>query len=237
VIIVQTTRREGVSYLADTLRSLNYVGSRRKIILSDGPLAEDFARPDDWAVVELPWRGARAAGWSCMDLALSLQAVDLLLMQDDVIACDGGGSTMDRAPVPDNCIATTFYSCQSLPGLQPKALGDPRLIVIGASGTAQALKLPRRSLEYLCARNFHVAPNLQDEPHLFDDALFSFGRQSPWPHVAHLVPNVVRHVGAVSACGTRRPFNQPWAVTGGGEFPADVTKLIVHEVTYAGAGR
>jgi hypothetical protein len=234
LIIVQTTRRQGASYLAGTLSSIGDVGSRKKIIVSDGSLPVGFTRPDDWSIVELPWRGARLTGWACMRTALAANVRDLLLFQDDLVVCEGGGRVADECPVPDNAIATTFFSCCALPGLQPKAPGEPRFVVIGASGTAQALKLPRRSLEYLCSKDPTRAPNhIQDEPHLFDDTLFAFGRESPWPHVAHLVPNIVRHVGEISACGTQRGFQQPWSVRRGERFPGDVTRLPVREVLYS----
>jgi hypothetical protein len=233
LLIVQTTKRDGVSYLDATLASIGDVGARKKIIVSDGPLPEGFVRPDDWNLVELPWRGARRTGWACMHTALAAGVDDLLLFQDDLVVCDGGSRVADECPVPAHAIATTFFSCNALPGLQPKDPGKPRFILIGASGTGQALKLPRRSLEYLCSKDPTKAPNhIQDEPHLFDDALFAFGRESPWPHVAHLVPNIVRHVGEISACNTRRRFQQPWSVRRGERFPGDVTNLPVHEVTY-----
>ena len=231
MVIVMTTRRRGVSYVQAALQSIGGVGARRKIVVSDGPL--DVRPPSDWAVVELPWRGARAAGWECLRIALDAGVADLVLLQDDIVVCDGGSSVMDECPVPDNCIATTFYSKHALPGLQPKNPGSARFIVIGASGTAQALKLPRRTLKYLCAKDFREAPNhIVDGPHQFDDVMFAFARESPWPHVAHLVPNIVRHIGEVSACGSRTVFNQPWSVRRGERFPGDVSALPVHEVTY-----
>lgn len=234
MLIVQTTLRKGVSYLADTLRNIGYVGAREKIIVSDGPLPEGFVRPAGWGVMELPWRGARLTGWACLRLALDGDVSNLVLLQDDVVVCEGGGDVMDCAETPANCIATTFYSCQTLPGLQPLATGAARFIVIGASGTAQALKLPRRALEFLCTKDPRTAPNIRPaEPHLFDDSLFALARESPWPHVAHLVPNVVRHVGEISACGTQRPFRQPWSVKRGERFPGDVTRLAIYEVPYA----
>jgi|SRR5579872_236503 len=233
MLIVQTTRRQGVSYLEDTLATVGDVGSRDKLIVSDGLLPKGFRRPDGWRTVELPWQGARLTGWECMRIALMRGVKNLLLFQDDIVVCDGGGRVADECPVPDNAVAVTFFSANTLPGLQPKALGDPRLILIGASGTAQALKLPYRSLEHLCSRDPKKAPNhIQDEPHLFDDTLFAFARQSQWPHVAHLVPNIVRHVGEISACGTKRGFQQPWSVKRGERFPADVCDLPRFEVTY-----
>lgn len=234
MIAVMTTRRPtGVSYLYDTLRSIGSAGDRRRVLVSDGPLPPEAVVPDDWEVITHAWRGARATGWECLQLALAAGVKDLLLLQDDILVCDGGGEVMDACPVPDNCIATTFYSMQALPGLQPKGRGEPRLIVIGASGTAQALKIPRRAIEYLCRQNPRAAPNhVTDEPHLFDDAMFAFARESPWPHIAHLVPNVVRHVGEVSACGTRKIFHQPWSVLPGESFPGDVARLPVHETPY-----
>jgi hypothetical protein len=233
MVIVMTTRRpRGVSYMQDTLRSIGDVGDRRKMLVSDGPL--DDAPPAGWEVVSgHPWRGARATGWWCLGFALESGVRDLLLLQDDIVVCDGGSQVMDECPVPGNCIATTFYSKHALPGLQPKSPGAARFIVIGASGTAQALKIPRCALEHLCKQDFHAAPNyIPDEPHRFDDAMFAFARESPWPHVAHLVPNVVRHVGQISACGSRTVFNQPWSVRRGQRFPGDVMNLPVHERTF-----
>jgi hypothetical protein len=234
MVIVQTTRRpQEASYIAHTLASIGDVGARKKIVVSDGPLPDGFVRPDDWMVVEFTWRGARATGWRCLQLALEAGADDLVLLQDDVVVCEGGGELLDRAPVPESCSAVTFFSGQTLPGLQPKATGPARYIVLGASGTAQALKLPRRALEWLVARDPFAAPNISPrEPHLFDDALFAHARESPWPHVAHLVPNPVRHVGEISACGTRRIFQQPWSVRRGDRFPGDVASLPIHAVPY-----
>lgn len=233
MVIVQTCMRQGVSYLADTLRSIGDVETRRKFIVSDGPLPSVFDRPDGWTLIQFNWRGARLTGWACLNFALDYGAEDLILLQDDIVLCEGGADVIDRCPVPDNCIATLFYSGSPLPDLQPKAPGDPRFIVMGAGGTAQAMKIPRRSLQYLATCNPNGAPNhIPPGPHLFDDVLFAFARESPWKHVAHLVPNVVRHIGAISACGTTRAFNQPWSVRRGETFQGDVMNLPVHEVRY-----
>lgn len=230
MVIVMTTRRRGVSYVVETLRSIGDVGSRQKLLVSDGPMPDVQV---GWPVLEYPWRGARATGWECLRLARDAGVADVLLLQDDIVVCSGGSAVMDECPVPGNCSATTFYSKHALPGLQPKSPGAARFIVIGASGTAQALKIPRRALEYLCRQDFHTAPNyIADEPHRFDDAMFAFLRESPWPHVAHLVPNVVRHIGAISACDSRTVFHQPWSVRRGERFPGDVARLPVHEVTF-----
>lgn len=232
MIIVTTTRRpQGVSYVTDTLRSIGDVGSRRKVLVSDGPLDVDV--PDGWEVRQHSWQGARATGWIALQIALDAGVDDMVLCQDDVVICEDGSSVMDTCPVPDNCVATHFYTKHGLPGLQKKNPGQARLVVIGASGTAQAFKMPRRSLEYLCAKDYKKAPNhITDNPHQFDDAMFAFARESPWPHVAHLVPNVVRHVGEVSVCGSRTKFNQPWSVRRGERFPGDVKSLPVFEKTY-----
>lgn len=232
MIIVQTTMRQGASYLLETLRTIDTSGPGAHVIVSDGPLS-DATHHEGWETIELPWAGARATGWECMRLAI-LRGEDLTLLQDDIEVCIGGTDLMNRTIVPDNCIAVSFYSGSALPGLQPKNHGEPRFIIMGASGTAQALKIPRRSLEFLCAQDPQQAPHVQLQPHLFDDAMFSYARQSDWPHIAHLVPNPVRHVGSVSACGTRRPFRQEWAVAPGETFPADVTTLPRYEVLYRG---
>lgn len=232
MVIVTTTRRPlQISYVLDTLRSIGDVGSRRKVIVSDGPL--DVRVPDGWEVREHSWRGARATGWAALQLALDANVDDFILCQDDIVVCQDGSSVMDVCPVPANCVATHFYTKHGLPGLQRQAPGAARMIVIGASGTAQAFKMPRRSLEYLCSKDFHRAPNhVPDVPHQFDDAMFAFARESPWPHVAHLVPNVVRHVGEVSACGSLTSFHQPWSVRRGERFPGDPTKLPISENPY-----
>ena len=167
-----------------------------------------------------------------MKIALERGVPDLILLQDDLEICKNGGEVMDKAIVPDNCIATTFCSAHALPGFQTNDKGKPRYIVIGAMGTAQGLKIPRRSLEYLCVLDPLKAHNIPPlEPHLFDDTLFAYARISPTQHVAHLVPNVIRHVGKVSACGSRNSIRPDWVLGRHEEFPADPTQLPSH-VTY-----
>lgn len=233
MVVVMTTRRpHGVSYLAGTLLSIGRFDAREMKILSDGPLTGSPI-PAGWSVEERPWRGARVTGWECLRLALEADVEDLILLQDDIVVCDGGGSVMDECPVPDDCIATTFYSMSSLPRLQPKNPGAARLIVVQASGTAQALKLPRRSIEYLCQQDLHSSHGrIADGPHQFDDVMFALARKSQWPNVAHLVPNVVRHIGQISACNSKTVFHQPWSVQRGRRFPGDVMDLAVHKRTH-----
>lgn len=236
MVIVMTTRRpHDVSYLAGTLCSIGNIGKRQKILVSDGPLPTSNEPPwnSGWQVLQYPWRGARATGWECLGIAREAGVEDLILLQDDIVVCDEGNQVMDDCPVPDNCAATMFYTKHALPGLLQKNPGAARFIVIGASGTGQAIKLPRRAIEHLCKQDFHHAPNyIEDSPHRFDDAMFAFARESPWPHVAHLVPNIVRHIGAISACQSQTVFHQPWSVRRGERFPGDVKNLPVHEVTY-----
>lgn len=228
MVIVQTTRRAGASYLADTLAQLGHVGSRRHMIVSDGPLPDGFTAPADWETAELPWRGARATGWACFKLALDDGCKDLVLLQDDLRICVGGSDVLDRVVVPPACVAVSFYTPFTPPGFQASNFGSPRLIQIRACGTAQALKFSRAALEYLCGLDPLTAPNIPPLlPHYFDDALFALARVSPFSFVAEVMPNPVEHVGAVSACGTKRSFEQPWVVPMHESFPADPAVLPV----------
>lgn len=231
MLIVQTTRREGVSYLEETLAQVGDVGGRMKLIVSDGPLPADFKTPRGWKVLELPKRGARATGWEClMRGLLSASSKDLILLQDDLEICQDGGHVMDRLVVPPTCIAATFYTPFSLPGVQPKSPGPARIIVMRASGTAQALKFPRAALEILCSLDPLKAPQVPPlEPHLFDDSLFSHARFSALPNVAHVMPNPVKHRGQISACGSTNRHHPQWTVDRDARFPGEPTTLPIVE--------
>lgn len=223
MLIVLTTRRAGAAYLAATLAALEYVGERRRLVVSDGPFADGFEPPRGWEALELGVAplGARAAGWACLRLGLEAGAADLLLCQDDLEICAFGGAVMNRLAIPPACMALSFFTAFDVAGLRKRP--RPHIVVQRAQGTAQALKLPRAALEYLCSVNPFEAPDVPPlERHLFDDALFAIARASPLPYVGHVFPNPVRHRGAVSACGTRRAFPQPWSLGREDAWPGDV---------------
>lgn len=233
MVIVMTTRREGVNYLPAMLATLGDVGGRRKLIYSDGPHAEGFRTPDGWSSVESRWAGARRAGWNCLRLAHELDVESLILLQDDITVCQGGGAVMDETPVPADCIALTFYTPYPLYGFQPSDPGRARVMVAPAQGTAQALKFSRAALDFLCsidplaeAAKQNISPL---EPHLFDDSLFAIARskESPLRMVGHVMPNPVGHVGKVSACGTHRKFEPQWYVRVNERFPGVPSSLPV----------
>lgn len=246
MLIIQTTKRIGVSYLENTLAQVGDVGGRRKMIASDGPLPDDFQVPHGWECIVLGLsdddrargmtrRGARRTGWCCMKIALDEGALDLILLQDDLEICEGGGLVMDQVIVPQRCIAASFYSCFAVPGFQPMQVGDPRMVLMRACGTAQALKLTSAAMKWACELDPFSAPNKDPlNPHLFDDSLFELARNSPFPDVAMVIPNPVRHVGRVSACGSMNKHRQQWSVEPGEKFPADPTSLPV--VISYGAG-
>lgn len=230
MIGVLTTPRRRVSYLAGTLAAIDRssAGGRRKIVFSDGEGTPE--PPAGWSLLERPWVGARWAGWLAMRFALGAGAGDFVLFQDDVIGPEDLGDVADRAPVPDDAFCTVLYSGAPPPGYQPRDRGAPRVVVAPANRFtgAQAIKLPRRSLEYLVARDPFEAPGVyRESPHLFDDALFAYAFRSPWPSVAVLLPNVVRHVGVVSACETNCRHMPVWSLGPGERFPVDVASLPV----------
>lgn len=237
--MVQTTRRKGASYLSSTLRQLGRVGRRRHVIVSDGPLVEGFEPPAGWEVLERPWQGARATGWACLELAARAGVADAILLQDDLELCADAAQVLEGVVVPPRCIAASFYTPFALPGFQPAAPGRPRLVLVRACGTAQALKLPRAALELLAGLDPFAAAAAFDvpplEPHLFDDSMMAIARASSLPLVAHVLPNPVDHVGRISACGTQRPFRPLWTLGPGSSFGGDPCDLVVHDATAAQA--
>lgn len=228
MIIIQTTIRQGVDYLLQTISQIKDVGDRQKVIVSDGPMLNRELVPKDWNIIELPKQGARATGWECFNIAHKSKVQDLILLQDDILLCKNGANIMHKIIIPDSCIAVSFYTPFWFTGIQPTELGNPRFITLEACGTAQALKFPYIALEYFCNIDPLTAPNIEPlHPHLFDDALFALARMSSLHLVAQLLPNPVQHIGLVSACGTKGMHHQPWHVPQNEEFLADIQCLPV----------
>lgn len=229
MLIVQTTRRDGASYLEATLSGLTTSRDKHRIVVSDGPLPDGFKTPYGWAAIELPKRGARATGWACMEIGMDAKVPFLTLLQDDLVFCGDAPAVMDSTPVPPTCVATSFF-CGFLPLIQPRQMGEPRIVCVPAGMTAQALKFPRSSLEMLAGFDPQEAPGIKKWPHYFDDAVFAYARESSTPNVAVLLPNPVRHVGEVSACGSKNRHYQPWFVREGGAFPGDPSSFDIFEL-------
>jgi hypothetical protein len=138
--------------------------------------------------------------WHCFKLAAEA-AEDLVLLEDDLAICKNGAMLMERLGVPDDCAFLSFF-CIGGVGM---ANGIHRARM-HAFCYAQALKFPLRTVIEL-----HEAfGEMARDPRVpgADDVLQRIGRQRGWLYGMHF-PNIVQHVGEVSAVGIEGSRTSP----------------------------
>jgi hypothetical protein len=194
IAVLTHPRPGGVSYLGDTLASIDRSARGRRVVISDVSAhrpelpppweLEAFDRPasvvpqNKWAL----WRGMRIA----------LEAgEDLVTFEDDVLLCRNGAVQAETLAVPPDVAWLSLYD----PWFDtrcPHGLWRSRALTFMY---AQAMKFPLRSLELLLLFN----PISHDRTGA-DDLLASLGRMLGLTYAVH-VPSIAQHVGAVSAVG------------------------------------
>jgi hypothetical protein len=194
VIAVLTHPRPGVSYLLDTLASIDESATGRRVVVCDSP-AELPAVPAPWEVhrferpaTERPEN--RWALWRCFDLAHD-RGEDLIVCEDDVAMCRNGARHAEWLPVPRDVHWISLYD----PHFRPTA---PHCLARMPGVTfvfAQIVKFPLRTCTLLrwmgCGRYDRMGS---------DDQLGAIGHALGLTYAIH-VPSLAQHVGAVSAVG------------------------------------
>ena len=214
VVVVLTTPR-GKTYLQDTIASLNAGGARdvgfgrdALRVLHDGLPAGHTLLPippdsEGWShelLSEVPSGNLRAF-MRVFELFLEHDehASHLLFFEDDIVVCKNALATMLQIGVPADCAFTSFFDMKEAHPLL--SAGLYRVSTMGQDGRgywgSQALLWPRRSIEFLVSRKDKIlaSGNLHSSDCLFGAHLL----YSPWIQYALCVPNLVEHVGDVSA--------------------------------------
>lgn len=219
IVAVSTCRRPGgVSYLGETLASLDAAGAREhgRFIVSDGPPPD--VCPDGWRVLADPSgpHGSTSNLWAALRLAHTEGPSRLLFVEDDTVWCTNAVRAAAALEVPaDVAFVALFHAAHGL-------LRDPQsgrnerdgLDVQPFQGPIycfnQALVLPARTVAYLVRRDPNELPANERlwGPHgevgnASDRVLGAFCFASPWPRYGVVQPNFVQHIGAQTAVEPR----------------------------------
>jgi len=224
IVVVSTcVRPSGVSYLADTIASLDANGAGvlpRALLINGYPTEAELetmyaaTRERGWGVSETrpaEPQSSRSNLWRALRLARDMRS-DLLFFEDDLIACKNAVTRMAQVVCPDDCAFVSFFD--HCPPNRRRADGAWGLHVAplpedfdgsGWGGT-QALSVPLRTSEYLARLDpFSIRTVARDRQS--DKVLADFCAASPWPRFAMHAPTLFRHTGIVSAAhpGTSVP--------------------------------
>lgn len=206
-LLTVLTCARGKSYLANTLASLDRGGAgcvKDRCILVDGPLDGIACRPR-WSIDRLSAApsGSLNAMFNAFRFALDRGAERLLYFEDDVIVCKNAVPRMLEVDVGDLAFVS-FFDMKEMPESAPHGLH--RMSPMGRDGRgfwgAQALLLPRRTLEFAlaCEPRIRRFGNKQSGETLLGYELLKAG----YEYGVH-VPNLVEHVGDVSAIWSWTP--------------------------------
>lgn len=213
-LIAVLTCPRGKSYLPDTLASLDRAGAdsvSEKHVVADGVMDSDIIcsrgnfRP--WGVRQLGSgpSGNLNAVLETFKFALRSGADRLLYFEDDIVACTNAIPRMLEVDVPDDCAWTSFFDMKEIPyGMPP---GIYAVSTMGKDGRgfwgAQAMMIPARTMRF--AVENQSALRAYGNKHCGDCLLgYELLRQQKSSYAVH-VPNLVEHVGAVSAIWSWTP--------------------------------
>lgn len=198
MICVVTCKREGVDYLPATLAAVDASATGRRVLVSDSLIHRPSA-PAPWELVTFrkPAQSSnrpenRWAMWKCFELAAHT-GEDLVVLEDDLQLCENTALVMERLPVPADCAFVTFFACHGK-NLN-KGIHRQRM---HSFCFAQALKFPARTVDEMHGAFAEMA----GDPRWIgsDDSLRVMGCKRRWLYGTHY-PNLVQHVGDVSAVG------------------------------------
>lgn len=208
--IVVLTSPRSKSYLLDTLASLNRAGAatvRARFVAIDGTLPIGTLA----AITALNWRTLPLSDTPAGNLAAFFRVLEygtthftndqLLFFEDDVVLCKNAIARMLETGVPDACAFTSFFDMKEMDTARFLDQGLYRVSAMGVDGRgywgSQALLWPRRTMAWLCDRKAAIFKG--ESKHSSDCIFGSHLLYSPWPEYALHVPNLVEHVGDVSA--------------------------------------
>jgi len=182
VIAVLTTPLVGARYVDATVAAIAAQGPRVACVLvSDGPWTG--ALPDGWELDEAPKATHAVAFRRMCRLAFDRGAPFLLALEHDIELAAGAVSWMEDFPVPDDVALVQFLNRTIAPGAYPGLYRSPAHTL----SMMQAMKIPRRTLELHSGQP-------RDRNARNDLAAVLAGAR-----LGLHVPDLVRHVGRVSA--------------------------------------
>ena len=202
LIVVSTCPRpNGVSYLMQTLSNIDKEGGMHidKLILSNGEMNEC---PSAWDYLEthhaLPI-STRTNLWQAFSIAKTRNVDSLLFFEDDIVLCKNAVARMLEVDCPSHCTFVSFFDNNrgrsSKWGIQTSSL--PKDFNGQLFHGTLAMSFPKKTIEFLADKDpFSLRT---DQPHRQADTVMAeICATSPWPHVAHHIPSLVRHVGEIS---------------------------------------
>ncbi len=194
IVVLTHPRPDGVSYLQETLASIDASATSRRWVVTD----TTSHRPE----IPEPWRlhafdrpvtqrpENRWALWRAFRLAVEKNE-DLVVFEDDVTVCKNGAAYAEKFLVPPDVAWVSLYDPWLAPGA-PSGLWRAR-----AQGFmyAQAIKFPLSTCRLFGHLDIKAHP-LRGS----DDQLAAWGRLLNLSYAIH-TPSLVQHVGDVSAVG------------------------------------
>ena len=202
MIVVLTSRRpQGKNaYVGETLRQIDESASKeRRVLLSDGPLDDDFKVPVGWEVVfkqrpVIPPQNKWVA-WTAFEMAAEANE-DLVFFEDDLEFCKNAPGYIAKFKVPDDLNFIVFYT-PWLTHEQPIGLWR---IHAGSYVMAQAMKFPVRTCKELAAtRNSELWTQGVMLGGL-DEILRHIATEKRWRY-GIFNPGIVQHIGENSVVG------------------------------------
>jgi len=197
LVVLTAPRPAGMSYLEQTLDSLAAAGpwNGPKIILSDGDVGLT-APPPGWAHVLQPAQGQAKAMWSAFRLALAMDANYLTFFEDDVHLCRNALPYIEAREVPDGLAFVTWFDATRRMAPEPGLFHERLSASEGKHFQgACALTLPARTLQMAVKHSMVASWPLRT----YGDGLL--GKVLDGMDYGVHIPNLVQHVGAVSAAG------------------------------------
>lgn len=208
-IVLVTSPRDGVSYLAATLDDLGALPEGVEgIVLSDGPLPRWERGPssaEQWVFVQADGpSGSRRAFWRAFEVARELGADRTLFLEDDVTCAAGALELMTSTEVPSDVAFVSFFN-----GRDEVKAASPRPYIcrvplLGRDGRgfwgSCAMLVPRETIDFLLGFD----PMLVETPFALEpdgcaDMVIAWLLcRSRWHHYGLRLPCLVAHVGDVS---------------------------------------
>jgi hypothetical protein len=193
IAVITHPRPGGVSYLAQTLASIDESAKGLRALVCDD-LAHELVAPPPWQTFsfQAPMAGDnRWALWRCFRLAVE-RCSDLVVFEDDVRLCRGGALYAETLQVPDGVAWVSLYD----PWFRPQTPRGLWRSKAGGSAWAQALKFPLRTCQLLDSVGCVDVDQAGS-----DKQLAIVGRLFDLDYAVH-VPSLVQHIGVVSSVGT-----------------------------------
>lgn len=205
-IVVVTSPRQGVSYLAPTLEDLGELPDGVEgIVLSDGPFPSGLDRSSRWVFVEAEGpSGSRRAFWRAFEVARELGADRTLFLEDDVTCARGALGVMAATEVPDDLAFVSFFNGRAEEKAETPRPYLHRVPLLGRDGRgfwgSCAILVPRETLDFLVGFDpMLVETPFPLEPDGCADMVIAWLLcRSRWHFYGLRIPCLVAHVGDVS---------------------------------------